>query len=69
MLAAFLRPRLDNPNGNLYIKTMATRETEGAAVKEILRRELPRLRAEFGVKRLGLFGSFARICPGKKWPG
>ncbi|MFA6316496.1 MAG: nucleotidyltransferase family protein [Elusimicrobiota bacterium] len=31
-----------------------------ASVKEALRQHLPQLSAEFGVKRAGVFGSFAR---------
>jgi predicted nucleotidyltransferase len=38
---------------------MAKRINESEDVKEILRRELPKLKAEFGVKRIGLFGSFS----------
>ena len=33
-------------------------------VIEIIRRELPYLTEHFGVKRIGLFGSFARGTPG-----
>ncbi|MFQ5799831.1 MAG: nucleotidyltransferase family protein [Bacteroidota bacterium] len=33
-------------------------------VIEIIRRELPYLTERFGVKRIGLFGSFARGTPG-----
>jgi predicted nucleotidyltransferase len=38
---------------------MAKRINESEEVKEILRRELPKLKTEFGVKRIGLFGSFS----------
>lgn len=38
---------------------MAKRINGSAEVKEILRRELPKLKIEFGVKRIGLFGSFS----------
>jgi predicted nucleotidyltransferase len=38
---------------------MAKRIDESDEVKEILRRELPKLKTEFGVKRIGLFGSFS----------
>ena len=38
---------------------MAKRIDESDEVKEILRRELPKLKSEFGVKRIGLFGSFS----------
>lgn len=38
---------------------MAKRINGSEEVKEILRRELPKLRNEFGVKRIGLFGSFS----------
>ncbi|MEI6614778.1 MAG: nucleotidyltransferase domain-containing protein [Chrysiogenales bacterium] len=38
---------------------MAKRIDASDEVKEILRRELPKLKTEFGVKRIGLFGSFS----------
>ncbi len=40
--------------------TMAKKINTSEDVKEILRRELPKLKSEFGVKRIGLFGSFSR---------
>jgi len=39
---------------------MAKRINKSENVKEILRCELPKLKTEFGVKRIGLFGSFSR---------
>ena len=38
---------------------MAKRINDSADVREILKRELPKLKTEFGVKRIGLFGSFS----------
>jgi predicted nucleotidyltransferase len=38
---------------------MAKKINKSEDVREILRRELPKLKTEFGVKRIGLFGSFS----------